>query len=180
MHAWKILQEEIIDLEEFSAMVAIGGDGTLHEAINGMMFRKDGKRIPVAFIPNGTGNDTCNSIGIANIEQALSFILKGDTIKVDLNLCMMDAQTPQEIAEEERFDRLRYSIVNCGIGFIAKAVHGAAPYKDRFGGLSYLIAGMKEMWSGYLADTFSCSVQTSTVNEEPIFLEDQHCIICTV
>jgi hypothetical protein len=91
MHAWKICQEEINDLEEFAVLVAIGGDGTLHEAINGMMSRTDGKRIPVAFIPNGTGNDTCNSIGIATVEQALSFILKGDSIKVDLNLCMMDA-----------------------------------------------------------------------------------------
>ena len=91
MHAWKICQEEINDLEEFAVLVAIGGDGTLHEAINGMMSRTDGKKIPVAFIPNGTGNDTCNSIGIATVEQALSFILKGDSIKVDLNLCMMDA-----------------------------------------------------------------------------------------
>ena len=70
--------------------------------------------------------------------------------------------------------------MNCGIGFIAKAVHGARPYKDRFGELSYLIAGMKEMWSGYLADTFSFSLTTSTVNNTPITLEDQHCIICTV
>ena len=68
MHAWKICQEEIIDLEEFAVLVAIGGDGTLHEAINGMMSRTDGKKIPVAFIPNGTGNDTCNSIGIATVE----------------------------------------------------------------------------------------------------------------
>ena len=68
MHAWKVLQEEIVDLEAFSGLVAVGGDGTLHEVINGMMFRADRKKIPVAFIPNGTGNDTCNSIGIANVE----------------------------------------------------------------------------------------------------------------
>ena len=172
MHAWKILQKEIADLEVFSGIVAVGGDGTLHEVINGMMFRDDRKKIPVAFIPNGTGNDTCASIGIANLNQAFSFILKGDTIKVDLNLCMMDAESPEEIAEEERFERLRYSIVNCSIGFIAKAVHGAMPYKDRFGGLSYLMAAVGELYAGSVADTFSVSLTTSTVREDPIILED--------
>jgi diacylglycerol kinase family enzyme len=44
--------------------VASGGDGTLHEVVNGMMQRKDGKRIPVGFIPNGSGNDICLNLGI--------------------------------------------------------------------------------------------------------------------
>ena len=52
------------DLDACSAVVASGGDGTLHEVVNGMMQRKDGKRIPVGFIPNGSGNDICLNLGI--------------------------------------------------------------------------------------------------------------------
>jgi len=48
--------------------VAVGGDGTLHEVINGMMFRQDKKRVPIALIPNGTGNDFCNSVGVKTVE----------------------------------------------------------------------------------------------------------------
>ena len=66
MSGWKIAQE--IDIDSHSALVAVGGDGTLHEVINGMMFRKDKKRVPVAFVPNGSGNDTCHSIGVHSID----------------------------------------------------------------------------------------------------------------
>jgi diacylglycerol kinase family enzyme len=41
MHAWKIVQTGIQDLHKYSALVSVGGDGTLHEVINGMMFRAD-------------------------------------------------------------------------------------------------------------------------------------------
>lgn len=74
-------------------MIAVGGDGTLHEVVNGMMFRKDKKRIPIAFIPNGSGNDTCRAIGVHSIEQALDYINKGDLLKVDLNRVWIDADT---------------------------------------------------------------------------------------
>ena len=35
--AWKYGAE--LDLDDHSALIAVGGDGTLHEVINGMMFR---------------------------------------------------------------------------------------------------------------------------------------------
>jgi diacylglycerol kinase family enzyme len=37
MDAWQIVQN--MNFEEYSALVAVGGDGTLHEVVNGMMFR---------------------------------------------------------------------------------------------------------------------------------------------
>jgi diacylglycerol kinase family enzyme len=67
MHAWKIAQEDI-DPDEFSAIVAVGGDGTFHEVVNGLMYREDGRRLPVAFIPNGTGNDTLFNFGVINFD----------------------------------------------------------------------------------------------------------------
>jgi len=46
------------DIHKFCAIIAVGGDGTFHEVVNGMMQRKDKKKIPVGFIGNGSGNDT--------------------------------------------------------------------------------------------------------------------------
>ena len=93
MHAWNIAQTEIQNLDLYAGLVAVGGDGTLHEVINGMMFRADKKKVPIALIPNGTGNDLCNSVGVKSVEQALAFIKKGDLIQMDLNRVLMDAET---------------------------------------------------------------------------------------
>ena len=101
MHAWNIAQTEIQNLDLYAGLVAVGGDGTLHEVINGMMFRADKKKVPIALIPNGTGNDLCNSVGVKSIEQALAFIKKGDLIQMDLNRVLMDAETEEEIPKDD-------------------------------------------------------------------------------
>jgi len=106
-----------------------------------MMFRKDKKRIPIAFVPNGSGNDTCKSIGLNSIDQALDYIKKGDLLKVDLNRVYIDADTFEEIealdiSEDEKFERVRYSLINAATGFVAKCVHSAIKVKRYFGQLS--------------------------------------------
>ena len=67
MHAWTLAQDEI-DPDEFCAIAAVGGDGTFHEVINGLMYRQDKKRLPVALIPNGTGNDTLFNFGVSTLD----------------------------------------------------------------------------------------------------------------
>jgi len=47
--------------------VGVGGDGTAHEVVNGMMLRSDKKRLPVAFLPNGTGNDTLRQFSVFDL-----------------------------------------------------------------------------------------------------------------
>ena len=56
-HTWELAEE--LNFDNYSAIVAVGGDGTLHEVVNGMLHRRDKKRLPIAFIPNGSGNDLC-------------------------------------------------------------------------------------------------------------------------
>ena len=38
MHGWE-LAEKGIDFSQHSALIAVGGDGTLHEVVNGMLMR---------------------------------------------------------------------------------------------------------------------------------------------
>ena len=101
MHAWRLAQVEI-DIADFDVLVAAGGDGTLHEVVNGLLNRIDGKRIPVAFIPNGSGNDTCYDLGLKSVEQAIDCIIKRETIKLDVNRVILDAESIEDIPETER------------------------------------------------------------------------------
>ena len=89
MHAWELAGGEI-DFSQFSALVAVGGDGTLHEVINGMLQRADGQKLPISFIPNGSGNDLVGCLGIKDIDQALDWLVKGDIIKMDVNKVLLD------------------------------------------------------------------------------------------
>ena len=62
------------DISNYSAVVAVGGDGTIHEVINGIMRREDKKKIPIALIPNGSGNDTCGGLEIDTLEESLIYL----------------------------------------------------------------------------------------------------------
>ena len=119
-----------------------------------MLSRPVSERIPIAFIPNGSGNDTCFGLGIQTAEQAIEFILKGETVKMDVNKVLMDAENEDEIPIEEKTSRMRYSIINASIGFIAKAVHRAKIHKNYVGNLCYTTAGFFEIAGGLQPEDF--------------------------
>jgi sphingosine kinase len=58
---------ENCNLSEYSALVAVGGDGTIHEVVNGMLKRQDKLKVPIAMLPNGSGNDACGGIMVDKI-----------------------------------------------------------------------------------------------------------------
>ena len=45
-----------IKLDQYDGLIIIGGDGTFHEAVNGLMIRHDNLKIPIGIIPGGSGN----------------------------------------------------------------------------------------------------------------------------
>jgi diacylglycerol kinase family enzyme len=49
--------------------------------------------MPIAFIPNGSGNDTLRSISVFDLDKALDYIVKGDLIKIDLTKMIVDHET---------------------------------------------------------------------------------------
>ena len=118
-----------MDIEKYSALAAVGGDGTFHEVVNGMLHRKDKRKLPIAFIGNGSGNDTCIQFGSNNIATALDFIVKGNLIKYDVAKVLLDYEDENQIPETQRNNNLKFSIINSVFSVSAKINHRAIGWK---------------------------------------------------
>lgn len=69
--------------QNFDLVVAVGGDGTVNEVINGLADFNE--RPDLGIIPMGTVNDFTHALTIPNnLEEAIDTILSGETAKVDL------------------------------------------------------------------------------------------------
>ena len=92
----------------YDMVIAMGGDGTVHEVVNGVMQIPVKKRPIMGVVPVGSGNDFAHSIGIPmQSDRALAYALNGEASTVDIGL-MTD-----ENGRKEYFDN------TVGIGFDA-------------------------------------------------------------
>jgi diacylglycerol kinase family enzyme len=95
-----------------------------------MLHRTDKKKIPVAFIPNGTGNDASRALSIYDVNQALDYIVKGDVIKFDLTRVLLDHEyPPEDTNSKEYISHYRYQIINSSFNVPAKINHRAMQWK---------------------------------------------------
>jgi len=79
-----------LNITEYDGFIGIGGDGTLHEIINGMLSRHDGRKIPIGIIPGGSGNSYMHDLNLTDPLKAARAIINGktralDTAKVEVN-----------------------------------------------------------------------------------------------
>ncbi|MUK86793.1 YegS/Rv2252/BmrU family lipid kinase [Ornithinibacillus sp. L9] len=73
--AQQLSKQNLVNLQ---AIIVIGGDGTLHEVMNGIQDLS----LPVAFIPGGSGNDFARGLSIkVNPVEILQDIVKGNYSK---------------------------------------------------------------------------------------------------
>lgn len=92
----------------YERVVAVGGDGTVHEVINGLMQVEAARRPLLGIVPVGSGNDFAHALGLPlEPEAALRQALTGAPAPVDLGLL-----------RDER-GRLEYFDNTLGIGFDA-------------------------------------------------------------
>jgi YegS/Rv2252/BmrU family lipid kinase len=95
--------------EGYDMVVAMGGDGTAHEVMNGLMQVPESKRPMMGVVPIGSGNDFAYSIGITQKpSHALAHALQAETVQsVDIGLLI------DEHGRKEYFDN------TLGVGFDA-------------------------------------------------------------
>jgi YegS/Rv2252/BmrU family lipid kinase len=74
--------------EGYEVVVAVGGDGTVHEVLNGLMRHPAETRPALAVLPTGSGNDTCRTLGIPfEISDAAMLLSTGERRRYDVGSC---------------------------------------------------------------------------------------------
>jgi YegS/Rv2252/BmrU family lipid kinase len=80
----------------YDLVVAMGGDGTVHEVMNGLMQIPEDRRPVLGVVPVGSGNDFGHGISAStNPSEALYHAINGEPSTVDLGL-MTDGNGRQE------------------------------------------------------------------------------------
>lgn len=119
------------DLIEYVGIIAVGGDGTLFEIINGLLKKYDELEIPLGQVPVGTGNSFIKDLRINDPDTALQKIIEGNTQKIDVGFF---------ICPEHEF----YFINLLGAGFVSNVASKAKKYKT-LGDLSYIFGVFEEV-----------------------------------
>lgn len=70
---------------KYDLVVISGGDGTLNEAVNGMLHLSEEQRVPIGYIPSGTMNDFASTNNIPPSPlRAVEDIINGKRINYDI------------------------------------------------------------------------------------------------
>jgi len=124
----EILVENAIK-KGFTKIISVGGDGTLHHVVNGIIKQKlvETNSIQLAVIPIGTGNDWVKTYNIGTkIEKSIAIISKEKTILQDIGRL----ETENNI--------ITYFTNVAGIGYDGYV----ASKLKKIGGIAYLLSGL--------------------------------------
>jgi YegS/Rv2252/BmrU family lipid kinase len=73
-----------LPLDDYRSLCVIGGDGTIHEVVSGLIERGASTAIPLGVIPGGTGNDVARQLKVSNAQEAVQRIILGHTRPLDV------------------------------------------------------------------------------------------------
>jgi diacylglycerol kinase (ATP) len=122
LHAISLIADMI--KSGYRRIIAIGGDGTLHEIANGIMCQQYASpdEILLGMISVGTGNDWIKTHSIStNYAEAIGLIKKERVIHQDVGRVVFK--------NDRQIDETRYFINSVGIGFDARVVKYILPNK---------------------------------------------------
>lgn len=120
---------EMVSKAGFTHIVAMGGDGTINEVVNGMIHAQTD--LPLGVIPAGSGNDFVRMLGIpSDPVAAIDLLMKGPSRKIDLGYVVGD----------------RYFVNGIGIGIDAQAARDVLQMEHLRGAAAYLYAVVKEVF----------------------------------
>lgn len=131
-HSIQLTQDAVS--QGFRKFICIGGDGTIHNVVNGIMSQTSviSSAITLGIIPIGTGNDWVKTYGISkNLKTAVEVIKRG-TIKTQ--------DVGKIILEDDKSNPVYFNNL-AGVGFDAYVVSKVKAYKA-LGAIAYLAGAL--------------------------------------
>ena len=140
-------------------IISVGGDGTLHHVVNGIMKQRYIKtsKIKLGVIPLGTGNDWIKTYNIPNsIKKSIDIIVKNNTILQDIGCIKLSN------GKKEYFNNL------AGTGYDGYVVKNLNNLK-KIGSLAFIVSGLYSLFS-YKKTKYSISFNNKTINEKCLMI----------
>ena len=144
---------------DFHAIVAMGGDGTINEVLNGMMAVKlSSGRIPLlGVLPVGRGNDFVYGVNIpADLEEACRILLKEETFLMDVG----------KVTGGD-YPRGRFFGNGIGIGFDTIVGMEAAGFKKVRGALAYILGAARTLFKFPEPPEMEISFNSEVISRKP-------------
>ncbi len=140
-------------------VAAIGGDGTVHEVVNGLMRLPPQERPMLAAVPIGSGNDFSASVGVPQqCFEALERLFSGEPTAVDVGL----ARFPS--------GRHEYFTNALGIGFDAKVTYYSYRITRVQGFAMYLWAVLQTIVRSHEAPRLTLRIDDQHLEQEALML----------
>lgn len=137
--------------EEFDLIVCSGGDGTLDEAVSGMML--SGKKVPLGYIPAGSTNDFANSLKIPkDMVKAAEIAVNGQKFACDIG--MFNKKPFVYVAAFGLFTQVSYKT--------------RQEWKNILGHAAYLLEGVKSL-TEITSYHFRVECEGKTIEDEFIY-----------
>ncbi|HEY5574238.1 MAG TPA: diacylglycerol kinase family protein [Anaerolineales bacterium] len=145
--------------EGYELIVAVGGDGTVHEVINGLMEFPADRRPRLGVVPMGSGNDFAHNNGInSRTEIAMRQVFTGQARRVDLGLI------------EDEHGRREYWDNTLGIGFDATVTIRSHRLPILRGFLMYLTAVIQTIMLNHDAYRMQIETDQESLDEELLMI----------
>jgi len=133
----------------YDIIIAVGGDGTISEVVNGINTETQA----LAIIPLGTGNNLAKDLRLTSLTKIYDIINKNNKIKIDLIHCRFKI-------DENTFER--YAVTTSGIGLVAAIANFCNRYLKIAGPLCYPLS---TCCRSFRQEKLSAKVQ---INDAPI------------
>jgi diacylglycerol kinase (ATP) len=156
-HATELARQAALD--GYELVIAAGGDGTVHEVINGLMQVPAKQRPRLGVIPMGSGNDFAHATGLPGLPaQALRQIFTGQPQRIDIGRL------------EDNLGRTEYWDNTIGIGFDATVTIRSRRFSYLRGFLIYLLAVLQTIVLNHDAPRLKIASDTESWEEDVLML----------
>jgi len=137
-------------------VVVVGGDGTIHLAVNELVRAGAGRSQALGIVPAGTGSDLARALALPrHPEEALQRALLGPVVHLDVGCC--------EASDQRYFFA---NIASAGIGGMVDSLVNAIPNRGRTAFLRATLSALRT----YRPVSLSIEVDSEPWHEGPAFL----------